>query len=91
LPAQVWLKPVGNVMLTDRLKEWRRKRAKAEGVPASFVMSDRTLGDIVRCMPKDWADLAGIPGMDPAKLERYGDELLVMVATVARSRALPAS
>ena len=68
-------------MLTDRLKEWRRKRAKAEGVPASFVVEGpdpwtRSSGR----MPKDWADLAGIPGMDPAKLERYGDELLVMVA-----------
>jgi superfamily II DNA helicase RecQ len=89
LPAHLGLKPAGNVMLTDRLKEWRRKRAKAEGVPANSVLKDRTLGDIVRCMPKDWADLAGIPGMDPAKLERYGDELLVMVASVARSRAQP--
>jgi DNA helicase-2/ATP-dependent DNA helicase PcrA len=77
-------------MLTDRLKEWRRKRAKAEGVPARVVLPDRTLDGIVRKMPKDWADLAGIPGMDPARLERYGDELLVMVAAVARSRVLPA-
>jgi DNA helicase II / ATP-dependent DNA helicase PcrA len=78
-------------MLTDRLKEWRRKRAKTEGVPARAVLPDRTLDGIVRKMPKDWADLAGIPGMDPAKLERYGDELLVMVAAVARSRDLPAT
>ena len=78
-------------MLMDRLKEWRRKRAKADGVPARLVLPDGTLGEIARNMPKDWADLAAISGMSPAKLERYGDEVLVIVAAAAaaRSRVLP--
>src|SRR5438876_7508958 len=60
--------------LFDRLREWRRKRAQADGVPAYVVFSDRTLAEIAERKPKDWADLAGIAGVGPAKLERYADE-----------------
>jgi len=30
--------------------------------------------------PSDWADLAGIPGIGPAKLDRYADEVLAVLA-----------
>jgi DNA helicase-2/ATP-dependent DNA helicase PcrA len=64
----------------DRLKEWRRKRAKADGVPAYVVFHDRTLAEIAERECKDWADLAAISGVGPAKLERYADEVLAVVA-----------
>jgi DNA helicase-2/ATP-dependent DNA helicase PcrA len=63
----------------DRLKEWRRKRAQADGVPAYVVFHDRTLGEIAERRCKDWADLAAISGVGPAKLERYADEVLAIL------------
>jgi DNA helicase II / ATP-dependent DNA helicase PcrA len=63
----------------DRLKEWRRKRAQADGVPAYVVFHDRTLAEIAERECKDWADLAAISGVGPAKLERYADEVLAVV------------
>jgi DNA helicase-2/ATP-dependent DNA helicase PcrA len=66
--------------LYDRLKEWRRKRANADGVPAYVVFHDRTLAEIAERRCKDWADLAAISGVGPAKLERYADEVLAVVA-----------
>ena len=66
--------------LFDRLREWRRKRAQADGVPAYVVFSDRTLAEIAERKPRDWADLAGIAGVGPAKLERYADEVLTVIA-----------
>ena len=66
--------------LFDRLKEWRRKRAKADGVPAYVVFHDRTLAEIAERRCKDWADLAAVSGVGPAKLERYADEVLAIVA-----------
>ena len=66
--------------LFDRLKEWRRKRASADGVPAYVVFHDRTLAEIAERRCKDWADLAAISGVGPAKLERYADEVLAVVA-----------
>jgi DNA helicase-2/ATP-dependent DNA helicase PcrA len=64
----------------DRLKEWRRKRAQADGVPAYVVFHDRTLAEIAERGCRDWADLAAISGVGPAKLERYADEVLAVVA-----------
>jgi DNA helicase-2/ATP-dependent DNA helicase PcrA len=69
----------GGGPLLQRLKEWRRKRAQADGVPAYVVFHDRTLAEIAERECKDRADLAAIPGVGPAKLERYADEILEIV------------
>ncbi|HWC71635.1 MAG TPA: ATP-dependent DNA helicase UvrD2 [Actinomycetota bacterium] len=66
--------------LFDRLKEWRRRRASTDGVPAYVVFHDATLAEIAERKPRDWADLAGVPGVGPAKLDRYADEVLAIVA-----------
>jgi DNA helicase-2/ATP-dependent DNA helicase PcrA len=66
--------------LFDRLKEWRRKRAQADGVPAYVVFHDRTLAEIAERRCRDWADLAAVSGVGPAKLERYADEILAIVS-----------
>jgi DNA helicase-2/ATP-dependent DNA helicase PcrA len=66
--------------LFDRLKEWRRKRASADGIPPYVVFHDKTLVEIAERRCKDWADLAAISGIGPAKLERYADEVLAVVA-----------
>ena len=65
----------------DRLKEWRKRRALADGVPAYVVFHDRTLFEIARTQPSDRTGLAAISGVGPSKLERYADEVLGVVAT----------
>jgi superfamily II DNA helicase RecQ len=67
--------------LFERLRDWRRKRAQADGVPAYVVFHDRTLQEIADRKCKDWADLAAVSGVGPAKLERYADEILAIVTT----------
>jgi DNA helicase-2/ATP-dependent DNA helicase PcrA len=66
--------------LFDRLREWRRRRARTDGVPPYVVFHDVTLAQIADRKPKDWADLAAIAGIGPTKLERYADEVLEIVA-----------
>jgi DNA helicase-2/ATP-dependent DNA helicase PcrA len=65
------------------LKEWRLARARAEEVPAYVVFNDRTLAELVRMAPRTIAELAEVPGIGPAKLERFGGELLAALADVA--------
>jgi DNA helicase-2/ATP-dependent DNA helicase PcrA len=72
----------GGGALFDRLKEWRRTRAQADDVPAYVVFHDRTLAEIADQKPRDWADLAAINGIGPAKLERYADEILEIVGAL---------
>jgi superfamily II DNA helicase RecQ len=71
---------VGDGPLFDRLKEWRRGRAKADGVPAYVVFHDRTLAAIADAHPRDWADLASISGVGERKLDLYAEDVLAIVA-----------
>jgi DNA helicase-2/ATP-dependent DNA helicase PcrA len=63
------------------LKEWRRVRSKADGVPAYVVFHDRTLVEIAERQPRTEAELASISGVGPAKLERYGEDVLAALAS----------
>jgi DNA helicase-2/ATP-dependent DNA helicase PcrA len=69
----------GDDPLFDRLRAWRAGRAKTDGVPAYVIFHDTTLHAIAQRKPLDWADLAGVSGVGPAKLERYADEVLAIV------------
>ena len=61
------------------LREWRRQRSKADGVPAYVVINDRHLMGIAERRPTDTRALAACPGIGPAKLAAYGDELIALV------------
>jgi DNA helicase II / ATP-dependent DNA helicase PcrA len=60
----------------DALKRWRLERARSEGVPAYMIFSNRTLEVIARNEPATVGELSVIPGVGPAKLERYGTAIL---------------
>jgi DNA helicase-2/ATP-dependent DNA helicase PcrA len=65
------------------LREWRRRRAQADAVPAYVIFHDTTLAEIARRGPRSLQELATVPGVGPAKLDRYGDEVLGSLRTVA--------
>ena len=67
----------------DALREWRLERAKADEVPAYVVFHNATLAEIAERQPSTLAELALVPGVGPAKLERYGDDILAALARVA--------
>jgi len=60
----------------ERLKRWRLDTARSEGVPAFVVFHDRTLAEIATRPPHDLAELQAVPGVGPAKLARYGRQVL---------------
>jgi DNA helicase-2/ATP-dependent DNA helicase PcrA len=63
----------------DELKRWRLERAKTDEVPAYVVFHDTTLRAIADLRPRDLDELAGISGIGPAKLEKYGAEVLAVL------------
>jgi DNA helicase-2/ATP-dependent DNA helicase PcrA len=66
--------------LLQRLREWRLDQARIQGVPAYVVFNDRTLDALASQRPTTEQALLAIPGIGPAKLESYGDELLDLLA-----------
>ena len=49
-------------------------------MPAYVIFHDATLAEIARNGPDSIEDLRHIPGMGARKLDRFGDELLEVVA-----------
>ena len=70
------------------LRSWRSQRSKADKVPAYVVLSDKHLTGIAERHPADLAELRMCPGIGPAKLEAYGEEILEILASVAADGAL---
>src|SRR3989440_6372029 len=66
--------------LYTALKRWRLQRATADDLPAYVVFHNSTLAEIAGRKPRDLAELGVVPGVGPAKLERYGGEVLRVVA-----------
>jgi DNA helicase-2/ATP-dependent DNA helicase PcrA len=66
-------------VLEEMLKAWRLERSRADGVPAYVVASDATVREIARGAPASLAELSRVKGIGPAKLQRYGDEILTLV------------
>jgi DNA helicase II / ATP-dependent DNA helicase PcrA len=60
----------------QRLRDWRLERSKADNVPPYVVFHDSVLHAIADARPSSLGELAQIAGIGPAKLERYGDDLL---------------
>jgi DNA helicase-2/ATP-dependent DNA helicase PcrA len=71
----------------NALKEWRSSTARAAGVPAFVLFHDTTLAAVAEACPGDRDALLGLPGIGPVKAERYGDDLLRVVAEARHSLA----
>ncbi len=65
--------------LYTRLRELRTRLAQEGGMPAYCVFADRTLIEIARRRPTTEAALLEVPGVGPAKLERYSAPFLELV------------
>ena len=76
-----------NGALLDRLRTLRRTIAKEQQVPAYVVFPDRTLAEIAVRRPRTPAALAGIRGVGPTKLERYGERFLAVVRAADETEA----
>jgi superfamily II DNA helicase RecQ len=62
--------------LAARLKEWRAAQAKRLGIPAYMVLNDRTVASLAQARPANPRQLLEVNGMGPAKVERFGKEIL---------------
>ena len=67
--------------LRETLATWRRERSKTDGVPAYVVFDNKTLDAIAKVEPSSLGELAAINGIGPAKLERYGADVLGLIAS----------
>ena len=67
------------VELHERLKEWRKRKAAAEGFDSSLVLNRVTLIELAKSAPGDEERLERVPGIQDWQVERYGRELVDVV------------
>ena len=64
----------------EALRHWRGDKAREQGVPAYVIVHDRTLAELAKQRPQTWEELLQITGIGQAKANRYGNELLDVIA-----------
>ena len=62
--------------LREYLREWRRKTAREQGMPAYIVLHDSSLDEICRLQPRSIAELLSITGIGERKADLYGQGIL---------------
>ncbi len=72
-----------NNVLYDRLVQLRKSLAAAQGVPAYVIFTDTVLRAMSEAMPGTDAEFLAVPGIGSAKLERYGDSFMAVIAQYA--------
>lgn len=62
--------------LEERLRELRRRLARAEGCSAYVVFPNATLAALAHRRPRSLAELAEVPGMGESRIRKYGRKIL---------------
>ncbi len=66
--------------LFQALRQKRTEIARAQNVPPYVIFHDRTLVELAAARPASRAEMAGVPGVGEAKLDRYGPAFLAVIA-----------
>ncbi|MEP7050844.1 MAG: ATP-dependent DNA helicase RecQ [Pseudomonadota bacterium] len=69
-----------DLSLFDRLRALRKEIARERGVPPYVVFSDATLLEMASVRPRTNAQMLGVSGVGPTKLEHYGERFLKALA-----------
>ncbi len=75
--------------LLASLKALRTTLANAQQVPAYVIFADRTLIDMAVRQPSSLAEMRAVHGVGDAKLERFGEVFLAVIAGHVRERGSP--
>jgi ATP-dependent DNA helicase RecQ len=77
-----------NEALREHLRDWRRETAQRQNQPAFVVLHDSALEALCDARPRNREELARVPGFGERKIERYGDDLLVLLRQFSSERLI---
>jgi ATP-dependent DNA helicase RecQ len=66
--------------LFQALRQKRLELARTQNVPPYVIFHDRTLIELAAARPASRAEMANVPGVGEAKLDRYGPAFLTVIA-----------
>ncbi len=74
------LEDAADETLFQALRERRLALAREQGVPPYVIFGDRTLIEMAHTKPRNREEFAGLHGVGAAKLDRYGEDFLLLIA-----------
>lgn len=66
--------------LFKALRAWRGERSKQAGIPPYVICNNRQLAEIVKARPRTMEELGQIDGIGEAKLRKFGQDMLSLIA-----------
>jgi superfamily II DNA helicase RecQ len=75
-------------LLMKQLKEWRKETADKEGIPVFIIATNKQFMDVIRQAPKSLTALRVVHGFGKKKIERYGSEIVKIVAAFYEKKPL---
>lgn len=72
--------PEADRAVFDALRDWRRAESRKADVPAFVIFNDATLIAVASARPRNRSELLRVSGVGPVKAQRFGDDLLRIVA-----------
>lgn len=72
------LSPEGEALF-ERLRDWRRKLATEQSLPPYIIAHDKTLKAVAIAKPQTAKELLRVSGFGPAKVEKYGVDILEVI------------
>jgi superfamily II DNA helicase RecQ len=66
-------------ILFNTLRTWRTETARKEGVPPYVILTNQELLRVLQKQPDLLTALGHVPGVGPAKVERYGRAILSLL------------
>jgi ATP-dependent DNA helicase RecQ len=73
--------------LYGRLRSLRTELSREAQLPPYCVFADRTLVELAKRAPRDEAEMLDVPGIGPAKMEKYGEAFLRAIREAADADA----
>ena len=67
------------------LADWRRKEARKRRIKPYQIFDNKTMTAVIAAAPRTLAALEAVPGMGPARVAKYGETLLDMLARAKES------
>jgi ATP-dependent DNA helicase RecQ len=77
--------PARDADVVEALRAWRLAEARRRAIAPFVILHDRTLNAIATALPRSSAELEAIPGIGPAKLAAYGEEILSVIRASGES------
>ena len=72
----------------ERLRAWRRSRAEVRKVEVQVIAPNAVLMAVARSAPRTLEELGRVEGMDPFRLQQYGDEMLTALHSSTQQQLL---